>query len=70
MKTELKNWNISHFGNIDHKVKSLGTQLQVLNSEANTTQNIGAINQVEIQLEHWQKIQEEFYAQKSIESSS
>lgn len=65
VKTELKNWNISHFGNIDHKVKSLGTQLQVLNSEANTTQNIGAINQVEIQLEHWQKIQEEFYAQKS-----
>ncbi|XP_026458485.1 uncharacterized protein LOC113358999 [Papaver somniferum] len=67
VKYALSKWNLTHFGNIDQKVKDLRNQLQVLSSQSTTSQNIESIKNVEKDLEHWQKVQEDFYAQKSRE---
>lgn len=46
-------------------MKTLENKLQTQSSNTHTTQNMEAVRQVEIDLEHWQKVQEDFYAQKS-----
>ncbi|XP_026444346.1 uncharacterized protein LOC113344629 [Papaver somniferum] len=65
VKHDLKLWNVQHFGNIDHKVKTLNNQLNDLIKLPYSSENVELIKQVEFDLKHWQKIQEEFYAQKS-----
>ncbi|XP_026410929.1 uncharacterized protein LOC113306174 [Papaver somniferum] len=65
VKHDLKLWNHQPFGNIDHKVRTFSGQLHYLNNLPHSSNNVELIKQVEFDLEHWQKVQEDFYAQKS-----
>ncbi|XP_026459090.1 uncharacterized protein LOC113359715 [Papaver somniferum] len=65
VKFELKKWNLSHYGNVDHKVSMLTDQLKTLNRNPYSIQNNEAIKEVKHNLELAQKAQESFYAQKS-----
>ncbi|XP_026383690.1 uncharacterized protein LOC113279205 [Papaver somniferum] len=57
---DIKLWNIQHFGNIDHKVKTLSNQLNDLTNLHHSSENVELIKQVEFDLAHWQKVQEDF----------
>ncbi|XP_026395781.1 uncharacterized protein LOC113290388 [Papaver somniferum] len=65
VKYEIKKWNTTHYGNIDHKVHSLTDQLRNLNRNPYFIQNNEATREVEQNLELAKKAQESFYTQKS-----
>lgn len=65
VKHELKLWNIQYFENIDHKVRCLSGQLNDLNNQPHSSNSVELINQVELDLDHWQTVQADFYAKKS-----
>ncbi|XP_026417371.1 uncharacterized protein LOC113312852 [Papaver somniferum] len=65
IKHDLKLWNNQHFGNINNKVKYINSYLNDLTNLPHSPENVELIKQVEFDLDHWQKVQEDFYAQKS-----